>query len=165
MNIRALAIVVLLGLGIAWWFIHEDDETRVRDAHATLAELVSRTADDGRLSVLEIRTLQQMFAEPTVIAGDGEGLLGTWAPNDLAGVIVSAREVFPTLELAFENLAVTFPDPDEASSSFTATLSAISERPEIEPLSEQRSVSGRMRRVDGEWRFTEFRLLPGTSRE
>lgn len=156
--IRPLTVAAgLLIVAAAWWLLGNDSAAEVRAAHADLARVLSKSGegDDG-LSVLQLRSLESMFAEELVVAGDANGLSASYSPEEIVGLIVRVRSVFASVELELGELTVELPAPDRAVATFRAGLSGRESDGEL--VREARSVVSRMRHVDGDWRFTEFVL-------
>lgn len=95
---NVIAISVLL-LAAAWWFLHEDPEAEVRDAHQELTRLLSKSK------------------------------------NETAGTMLV-----------------------DALVKFTAVLVGRSTMTGGEEAAETREVVSRLRKVEGAWLFSEFRL-------
>jgi hypothetical protein len=159
MPLRSLGIVVALLLVAAWLILRSDPETLVRDAHAQLADLISKSGDESAgTTILNARALQNLFAARVEISGDADGLTGSHSPEDLAATIIRLRSVFQSIELTFGELAIAFVSDTQAVVEFSAALAASSQAQQVESVSEARQVTSRLQEVDGEWLFSDFQL-------
>lgn len=153
----AIAAALLLAAG-AWWLLHDDPEARVREAHMTLADMLRKSADsDDGLSILQLRSLEALFAERVVISGDAGRYSTSYTPQEIVSLIVQIRAVFASIEIGFGELAIDLPASDSAVARFSAELDG-EEGTTGELVFEARSVESHMRRVDGDWQFSEFVL-------
>ena len=155
-----LAGTLLIVLG-AVWLLHDDPEARVRAAHETLRELITKEQGESPAGMLAgMRSLRRLFAEEIVVAGDAGTLAARYTDQELAATVQRIRELFASVELGIDDLEVEFPRPGEAVGRFSATLSARpaggssagGERLEV------RRVTSRLIESDGRWRFTAFEL-------
>lgn len=155
MRYSYLIVLVLLAAGV-WWWLGDDPEDHVRDAHATLERLLSKAEDDtdGSIPIMQLRELQRLFAETCSLSGDAGALGGSYSPEALVGLVVRVRGAVRRVELEFGELTIDFPSDDVAVTRFSASLDGL----EIsgEPLREARQVESRMREVDGDWQFVSF---------
>lgn len=155
MRYSYLIAFVLLAAGV-WWWLGDDPEDRVREAHATLERLLSQTEDDTESSipVLQIRELQTLFAETCTLTGDAGTFAARYSPQELVGLIVRVRGAVRRVELGFGELAIDFPSDDVAVTSFSASLDGVDL--DGEAFRETREVESRMQEVDGAWQFVSF---------
>ena len=47
MSYKNVLVIFVLLAAAAWWFLHEDPEAEVRDAHQELTRLLSKVEDDA----------------------------------------------------------------------------------------------------------------------
>jgi len=159
---RGLILVLLLCAIGAWWFLHDDPESRVRDAHEALRSLLLKEAGESPAAALVgARSLQNLFAEETSLTGDAGSFGGQYTPQELAATAMRMRELFSAIDLEFETLEVRLQTPDEAVGEFSATLTATRRSgaggdPDVR---EFRRVTSRLRRLDGDWRFFRFEFF------
>ena len=154
-----LVFVLIVVIAAFWWLLRDNSEAEVRAAHEELIRLIDKSEnDDGGISVLEVRALQLLFADPSEISGDPEGLSGSYSPEELVRIVLAIRESFETIELTNSEPVISFPADDDGTAEFTATLLASG----AEDVTEQRVVTSRMRRVDGDWQFYRFDLVEGS---
>lgn len=159
MKPRLLVLLLAVLAGLSWWWLRPDAEDRVRAAHQDLARLLSKSADDGAKPIfIDSLRFQAMFADSCELSGEAGGLIGAYTPEAMAGLIIRTRSLFERIDLDIGELAVELRAPDDALARFTAELTASSASEDRAPLSETRSVISRMQRVDGDWRFAEFRF-------
>ena len=121
---RLLAIVtIVIALAAAWALLGSDPESEVRDAHATLAAALSKSADDtAATAVMSARTLESLFAPSATVSGDGGPFARTYTPDEIASTAVRVREAFRSVDLGFGELEISFPTRDEAVTRFSAEL-------------------------------------------
>jgi len=157
---NVLVIFVLLAAA-AWWFLHEDPEAEVRDAHQELTRLLSKVEGDASSTmIINARLLQNLFADTCVVTGDAEMLAGSYTSEEMVSTIIRIQALFLSIDLTFHELVIEFPAADDAIANFTAVLvgqSVMEGEGEVE-AAETREVISRMRKVEGKWRFAEFRL-------
>ena len=159
LSLRNLAVILIVFAAVTWWILRDDPETEVRNAHAELVQLISKTdAEAGPGLLLKARALADLFAAPSEVSGDARGLSGVYSPEELAGMIVRLRSVFNTIDLTFSELAMDFPTADDAVVEFSAQLAARPPVAEAEEFVERRNVTSRLRFIDGDWLFTEIEL-------
>lgn len=159
MNFRHLFVVFVLVAGVGWWLLHSSPEDRVRTAHEQLAQVISKSEDDGATpSIRDVRALRSLFAAPVAISGDAEGLDETYSAEEMVSLIIQVRAAFRTIELTLGEPVIEFPGPDTAIARFTAVLNARHDSRDVEPMTESRSVTSRMQRLDGDWLFSRFEL-------
>ena len=155
LNRWSLLAVALIAL-VAWWVLRDDDEDRVRAAHAELARLLSKTEDASTgATLLNARALDDLFAPAAEVTGDAGPLAGTYSPDDVLRTIVQVQTQFRRIDLTFGELAIEFPEADRATVRFSAEL--VASRPDM-TISEARNVVSRMDNVDGQWLFSRFAL-------
>lgn len=158
-----LLAAVLVAVVAIWWLLGDDPEARVRQAHAELADLVSRTQDqsDAGLSVLQLRRLEAMFAASLSVSGDADNLVGNYSPQEIVALVVRAHSAFDRVELRFGEITVEFPEEALAVARFSASLDAVEtagDEVSGDAVTETRAVESRMRDIDGEWQFVSFTL-------
>jgi hypothetical protein len=66
--------------------------------------------------------------------------------------------MFTSIDLTFHELDIEFPSSDDALVNFTAVLVGRSTMTGGEEAAETREVVSRLRKVEGAWLFSEFRL-------
>jgi len=147
--------------GAAWWFLHEDPEAEVRDAHQKMALLLSKTEGDASSTmIINARILQSMFADTCDVIGDAEMLVGSYTPEEMASTMIRVQGLFLSIDLTFHDLVIEFPAADDAIANFTAVLVGQIQMEGEEEFGETREVISRMRKVQDKWLFAEFRLAP-----
>lgn len=159
MSIRNAILVLLLVSGAAWWFLQEDAEAEVRHAHEELVRLVSKAEGDSDTpSVFDVQALRGLFAETAEISGDADVLVGSYSTDAMVGRIVQVKGIFHSIDLTIHDLVIEFPSADDAIASFSAVLVGRSMIDGEEEVDEARSVTSRLRKVEGDWVFSEFLL-------
>ena len=159
MNYKYVIVILVLLAGAAWWFLHDNPEAEVRNAHQELTRLLSKTEDDpSSTMILNARLLQGLFADNCEVSGDAEMLAGSYTSEEMVSTIIRVQGMFQSIELTFHELEVEFRAPDDAITNFTAVLIGQSQVTGEDKAGETREVISRMRKVDGKWLFTEFRL-------
>ncbi|HMB73205.1 MAG TPA: hypothetical protein VKQ06_06510, partial [Gammaproteobacteria bacterium] len=152
MSLRSIAIALLVCIAIVWWVVRDDPETQVRDAHLALASALNKPdGDAGSLSILELRALQQLFADDCVISGDADTLARAYNREEIAGMIVRMRGLFRSIDLTISELTISFPSDDAAVTEFSAVLNASSDTVGGGAVAETRRVTTRMRNIHGVW--------------
>ncbi len=155
----ATAILVAALTGGAWWFFHENPAGEVRDAHRELARLVSKSEGEAsNAMLLNAVVLQAKFANTCEVSGQAEIFVGSYTPEELTGTILQVRGLFRSVELVFDDLAIDFPDVDEAIVNFIARITVQYRTEGIAAATEMREVVSHMRKIEGTWRFVAFRL-------
>ncbi len=155
---NVLVIFILLSVA-AWWFLHEDPEAEVRDAHQELTRLLSKTEGEASSTMIfNARVLQNMFADTCEVTGDAEMLAGSYTPEEMVSTIIRVQGMFLSIDLTFHELVIELPAADDAIVNFTAVLVGQSLMEGEEKAGETRQVISRMRKVEGKWLFAEFRL-------
>ena len=155
---NVIVILILLSAG-AWWFLHEDPEAEVRNAHQELTRLLSKTEGEASSTMIfNARVLQSMFADTCEVTGDAEMLGGSYTPEEMVSTIIRVQGIFLSIDLTFHELEIEFPAADDAIVNFTAVLVGRSKMEGEEEAAETREVISRMRKVEGKWLFAEFRL-------
>jgi hypothetical protein len=159
MNLRTAILVILVVSGGAWWFLYEDDEARVRNSHEQLVRLVSKVeGDPDTPSVFDIQALRGLFAENCEVSGDADVFVGSYSSETMVARIVQVKGLFASIQLSFDELVIEFPSEDDAVANFSAVLIGRSMVDGVEDVRETRAVTSRMRRVEGDWLFSAFRL-------
>ena len=161
MNYKNVIVILIVLSAATWWFLQEDPEAEVRDAHQELSRLLSKAEGaTGNTTILNAMVLKSMFAETCEVTGDAEMLVGAYTPEEMISTIVRVQGIFRSIELTFHELEIAFPVADDAIVNFTAVLVAqVSKAGEEEGMfGETRTVVSRMRKVDGKWLFAEFSL-------
>lgn len=159
MNQRNVIVISVLLLATAWWFLHEDREAEVREAHQELARLLSKTEGEAAGTMLvDARLLQGLFDESCEVTGDAEMLVDSYTREEMVSTIIQVQAMFDSVDLTFHELVIEFPTMDEALVNFTAVLVGRSTMTEGEEAAETREVVSRLRNIEGEWLFSEFRL-------
>lgn len=144
----------------AWWFFHENPEAEVQEAHDELSRLLSKTEGETATSMLvHARLIQGLFAENCDVTGDAEMLVGSYTREDMVSTIIQLQAMFTSIDLTFHELTIEFPAEDDALVNFTAVLIGRSTMTEGEEAAETRGVVSRMRKVEGKWLFSEFKLV------
>jgi hypothetical protein len=153
-----LVIFILLSVA-AWWFLHEDPEAEVRDAHQELTRLLSKTEGEASSTIIfNARVLQNMFADTCEVTGDAEILAGSYTPEEMVSTIIRVQGLFLSIDLTFHELVIEFPAADDAIVNFTAVLVGRTKMEGEEEAAETREVISRMRKVEDKWLFAEFSL-------
>jgi len=156
---RNVIVILVLVAAAAWWFLHEDAEAEVRDAHQELTRLLSKPEGEaGTTTILNARVLQSMFAESCEVTGDADAFAGSYTPEEMVSTIVRVQGLFVKVDLTFHDLVIEFPAADDAIGNFTAVLVGQSQIDGEGEAAEARDVISRMRKVDGDWVFAEFKL-------
>ena len=159
MNHRYAILILLFVAGAAWWFLQEDPEAQVRNAHETLTQLVSKAEDEtGAPSIFTVQALRGLFAESCEISGDADMLVGTYSSETMVARILQVQALFHSIDLTFNDLVIEFPSADDAIANFSAVLVGRSMIDGEEDVAETRAVTSRMQKVEGDWLFSEFRL-------
>lgn len=159
LSLRNLAVILIVFAAVTWWILREDPETEVRNAHAELVQLISKTDEEtGPALLLRSRALADVFGAPVEISGTAEGLSGVYSPEELGGMIVRMRMLFGAIDLTFSELDVEFPVADVALVEFSAVLVGQPQSAAVEEVVERRNVTSIMEFIDGDWLFTEFEL-------
>ena len=160
MNYRNVIVIAILLSTAAWWFLPEDPEAEVRDAHQDLSRLLSKTEGDaGSAMIINARILQGMFADTCVVTGDAEMLAGSYTPEEMASTIIRVQGIFLSIDLTFHDLVIDFPATNDAIAHFIAVLVGQVQMEGEEEFGETREVISRMRKIQDKWLFTEFGLL------
>jgi len=155
---NVLVIFILLSVA-AWWFLHEDPEAEVRDAHQELTRLLSKTEGEASSTMIfNARLLQNMFADTCEVTGDVEMLAGSYTPEEMVSTIIRVQGMFLSIDLTFHELVIEFPAADDAIVNFTAVLVGRTKMEGEEEAAETREVISRMRKVEDKWLFAEFSL-------
>ena len=155
---NVLVIFILLSVA-AWWFLHEDPEAEVRDAHQELTRLLSKTEGEASSTMIfNARVLQNMFADTCEVTGDAEMLAGSYTPEEMVSTIIRVQGMFLSIDLTFHELVIEFPAADDAIVNFTAVLVGRTKMEGEEEAAETREVISRMRKVEDKWLFAEFSL-------
>jgi len=158
---RKVIVILILLSAAAWWFLHEDPEAEVRNAHQELTRLLSKTEGEASSTMIfNARVLQSMFADTCEVTGDAEMLGGSYTPEEMVSTIIRVQGIFLSIDLTFHELEIEFPAADDAIANFTAVLvgQSVMEGEAAVEAAETRGVISRMRKVEGKWRFAEFRL-------
>lgn len=156
---RNVIVISVLLLAAAWWFLHEDPEAEVRDAHQELTRLLSKTEGEATGAMLvDARVLQGMFADTCDVTGDAEMLAGSYTPEEMVSTIIQVQGMFLSIDLTFHELVIEFPATDDAIVNFTAVLVGRSKIEGEEAAAETREVVSRLQKIEGKWHFAEFRL-------
>ncbi len=159
MNYKSVLVIFILLSASAWWFLHEDPEAEVRDAHQELTRLLSKTEGEASSTmILNARVLQNMFADTCEVTGDAEMFGGSYTPEDMASTIIRVQAMFLRIDLTFHKLVIEFPAADDVFVNFTAVLVGQNLLEGEGEAAETREVISRMRKVEGKWLFAEFRL-------
>ena len=159
MSDRNEIVIFVLLAGAAWWFLHENPEAEVRNAHQELAQLLSKAEGAaGSAMIINARILQNMFVDSCDVIGDAEMLVGRYTPEEMASTIIRVQGIFLSIDLTFHELAIEFPAADDAIAKFTAVLVGQVQMEGEEEVGETRAVISRMRKVEDTWLFAEFRL-------
>ena len=159
MNYKYVSVVLILVIAVAWWFLREDPEAEVRNAHQELARLLSKAEGEaGSSTIINARILQSMFADNCQVTGDAEMLAGSYTPEQMVSTIVRVQGAFLRIDLTFHELVIEFPAEDDAVANFTAVLVGQLQMEGEGEAGETRKVTSRMRKVEGKWLFAEFRL-------
>ena len=161
MSNRNVIVIVILFAAAVWWFVHEDPEAEVRDAHQELTRLLSKTEGEASSSmILNARVLQSMFADTCEVTGDAEMLVGRYTSEEMASTIFQVQAMFHSIDLTFHELEIEFPAADDAIVNFTAVLigKSLMEGEGLVEAGETRAVISRMRKVEGKWLFAGFKL-------
>lgn len=159
LSVRNLAVIALVLIGLTWWMLREDPQAQVLRAHAELREQILKADDEAAPALLlKSRALADLFADPCELSGAAGGLIGVYSPEELADAIVRVRTLFDSIDLQFGELAIEFPNADEAVAEFSADLIARSAVSQAADTVELRYVRSHLRRVDGNWLFSGFQL-------
>jgi hypothetical protein len=158
---RILILLLVLLAGAIWWLLGDNPEERVRAAHQELAERLSKSEDDGENpSIRDVLAYQSMFAERVTISGDADDLGGSYAPDDIAALIIRVRTLFDTIELMFSDPVIEFPTEETAVARFTATLTVSPTLPDVTDGTETRNVTSHLQLIEGDWLFSAFEMQP-----
>ena len=159
MSLRNLALIGTFILALAWWYLREDPQTRVRNAHVALASAMSKTdADSGELSLLQVQGLRRLFAEFCVVSGDAGAQVGRFSPEEMVRNVIRLREFFDAVELTYTEPEIRFPADDEALAEFTVTVDASARTRGGQDVLETLTVRSEMRNIDGDWVFSGFHV-------
>ena len=156
-QIIALLVAVI---GIGWWLFADNDEEQIRAAHETLIELLNKTEAEGDVAtLLDARALQGLFAETCVVSGDADAIGGTYTGQQLASTVLQVKALFESIEITPSEFTIELLSDTAAEVQFSATLTGISVVEDRQQVVESRQVFSRMDKIDGEWRFSGFRLV------
>lgn len=159
MNLRLVLPALLLLSGAVWWWIYEDPDTQVRNAHAELIRLLNKTEQESSSTpILKARLLRDLFSNSCEVSGDVYALSGSYTPTEMVQTVMGVQGRFRSIDLTISELLIEFPVENEVVVNFSAALRGTSMIDGAEEIVETRDVVSRMRRVDGEWLFAEFRL-------
>ncbi len=158
----AIGVVVLLVAGGLWWFFSgSSPEALIEERLKTLCELVGKeSGESGIQTAMKAQSLRALFANPVEIRGDVSHIGGRHSPTELAGMIARARAGASTLKLSYADLTVEVQSPEEAALSFTARLrSGGGGRAGLGAGDTYRQVAARAKVVEGEWVFSQFKVV------
>ena len=159
MRLGSLLLIVVPVTILAWWLFNENPEREVRDAHASLVRLVSKSADDANSrALLNARAFQSLFADTCEVSGDAGRFVDTYSPEEMFRTVAALQARFDSVALVFGELTIAFPASDEASVSFIATVEGRTLNRDSDNVVQSRAVVSRMSRIDGDWLFTGFQF-------
>lgn len=100
-----------------------------------------------------------MFADTCDIIGDADMLVGSYTPEEMTSTIIRLQGIFLRKDLTFHDLVIEFPAANDAIAHFTALLVGQVQMDGEEEFGETREVISRMRKIQDNWLFAEFRLV------
>lgn len=148
------ALLALVALGATWFFATRETR-RVRARFRALAEWVDKAQGEAPLEkVGKARAVETLFADPCHFEIQAYDVSADVGRQHLAGLALQGRERFATLELAFYDLEISFPEEGQALATATARLTG--SKVGGDPVNETHEVECRLTRTEEGWRFSRI---------
>lgn len=148
-------LAALAAFGVTWWALTDGAEEAIRKRLARLAEVISfaQPAVNPAVETLRLRNeLSELFtADARVTAPEGSAT----GPLELAKVAGPMRTMVQSLEVGFEDLAITLaPDKKSAAVEGYVRLVGVDSSG---PRADRRTISLELVR-DGDWKIAAIRV-------
>ncbi len=136
------------------------EEARIRRRFAAVASMLSVNTKQGqeRAAMLKIQlSLRDFFTDPFSIDAPGTSFSADFSPAEIARQVAYFRTQFDRLTITLYNLDVRVIDDDLAESAFTAMLRGTTSSQKR--VMEVREIEALLRKVDGQWLFSEIAVI------
>jgi len=150
--------VVLAAAGASALLLSGGEKKRIEKRLTQLAGTVSKERGDTALNVaLRVQRLPEFFDKPVRLHTQVYHMGGTLSPTEVASEIMRARAMFNTLKLDFYDVDIDVADRTSARLRLTARVTG--RLSTSEAIDEVRELECLLRKVDGEWVFSECRAV------
>ncbi len=152
-----LAVSVLAAVAL-WFGLRKTGEERVRARFSELLEVLDEPPASGLMGRARVvADFRDLFADPVVIEARQAPVNGTFTPDQLAGLYLSAVESGVRVEVEMDVGGVEFPEEGVA-------VADVEVRGEvIRPGGQRRARKGKarveLRLLEGEWQFAFFQSI------
>ncbi len=149
--IAALLVVVLV------FVLLPNKEKQVRKRLRQLVEYVSREADEPPLASLQKgRRIGLFFADPCRVILQGKMDEKELRRKEITDRVVLIRNTYSQLQVKFHDVSIVFPAETTADIHMTMRLTGVTAGSDMADVQE---VEARMKKLDGEWLFTDVTLV------
>jgi hypothetical protein len=154
-----IGIVLLVAASaLAVLFLYPGEEKKVRKQFSLLAHYASKDEGEKILTMAgKMKNLEALFAESCRIEAPPYSLAGTFSRMEIANLSARARLHFGRLDLAFHDLAISFPDPGTAQVVLTGEAKGHSFRGGS--VHEVREIECLLKKRDGQWLFVGWEIV------
>jgi len=159
-NLKTVTIALLLVLLGIWAVVRSfpSEEKKVRKQFDLLAQSVSKVRGDGTITTArKVQKIRTLFAENCGLHIRVYSLSGNYTPHEIASHAVRARLHFSKLSLRFYDPEIDFPEEGTAKVTLTARLTGTTTTGEY--VNETRELECVLKRTDGKWLFSSFKVV------
>jgi len=154
---RLAATAVLVALAVLLFLkLRPNEEKEIRRQIDALAARFSKHAgESSSVMAVKMHSLPDLFADELQLEMLGFPFNGVYRQAEISSHIARARTQFQTIDLMFHDVDVQIQDAENAVATLTGRL-IIERANDKAPAEDVREVMCRLRKIDGDWRFTSF---------
>jgi hypothetical protein len=153
-NIILFATICLAGL-IAFWWLYESDEAKIRKRFDALAEEAAKVSDETELAAaLKAKKLSDMCADPFTVKIPSYSISRIFPKSDIAANILAARAHYASIAVKFYDITIEFPEEGIANVALTASVKA--NMVSGERVDEIQELQCRLEKIEKDWLFAKI---------
>ena len=150
-------LVVAIG-AVAFVFVFQSEERRVKKQFKSLSERVSKEPGENKLAMaLKAKQLQTLFADNCGIRVPSYPISGDYTPQDISSLALTAFSQYSTTSLKFYDMNIDITENGMATVRVTANLTGkLTTGQHIDETHELKCI---LKKVESSWLFSDFEVV------
>lgn len=156
-NIITVSVIVLFST-IAFFWLFQSDEAKIKKRFKTIAELSSKGSDEHELTAaLSARKIGDMFADTCRVEVPSYNISRTYANENIPPHVLGIRSRYSQISLKFHDLDIHFPEEGIARVMSTAFMEAVWYSGE--PVREVHEIVCWLKAFEKDWFFYQIKVV------
>jgi hypothetical protein len=153
-NIMIFAAICFPGL-IAFWWLYESDETKIKKRFETLAEEAAKVFDEKELAAaLKAKKISEMCTDPFTVKIPSYSISKTFPKSDIAANIMAARAHYSSIKVKFYDIHIELPEERVANVTLTGSVEA--QLTTGEWVNEIHELQCTLKKIENDWFFSKI---------